>query len=90
MNNMYINEILGEIFAESEKFNIENYIEENKEETVEEKIFEEPVITNLEGFDIVLEDEEVQAVELSEETLNLIDELNADALALRNSISEIL
>lgn len=82
MNNMYINEILGEIFAESEKFNIENY--------VEEKIFEEPVITNLEGFDIVLEDEEVQAVELSEETLNLIDELNADALALRNSISEIL
>lgn len=82
MNNMYINEILGEIFAESEKFNIENYIEE--------KIFEEPVITNLEGFDIVLEDEEVQAVELSEETLNLIDELNADALALRNSISEIL
>lgn len=82
MNNMYINEILGEIFAESEKFNIDNY--------VEEKIFEEPVITNLEGFDIVLEDEEVQAVELSEETLNLIDELNADALALRNSISEIL
>lgn len=78
MNNMYINEILGEIFAESEKFNIDNYI------------FEEPVITNLEGFDIVLEDEEVQAVELSEETLNLIDELNADALALRNSISEIL
>lgn len=83
MNNMYINEILGEIFAESEKFNIENYIEE-------EKIFEEPVITNLEGLDIVLEDEEVQAVELSEETLNLIDELNADAIALRNSISEIL
>lgn len=82
MNNMYVNEILGEIFAESEKFNIDNY--------VEEKIFEEPVITNLEGFDIVLEDEEVQAVELSEETLNLIDELNADALALRNSISGIL
>lgn len=82
MNNMYVNEILGEIFAESEKFNIENYIEE--------KIFEEPVIANLEGFDIVLEDEEVQAVELSEETLNLIDELNADALALRNSISGIL
>ena len=79
MNNMYVNEILGEIFAESEKFNIDNYV-----------IFEEPVITNLEGFDIVLEDEEVQAVELSEETLNLIDELNADALALRNSISGIL
>lgn len=86
MNEMYVNEILKEIFAESEKFNISDYEETQNEE----RIFEEPVITSLEGFDIVMEDEEVQAVELSEDTLNLIKELNEDALALRDSISGLL
>lgn len=82
---MFVDQLIGEILKESENFGGHEGILSNNE-----KLFEEPVITSLEGFDIIVEDEDIVNTTLSEETLKVIEEISNDAAELQAIVKDLI